>query len=418
MDDLEKYRIEQCVLDNGLRVIVKRLLSGGISGVVAVRCGSIYETKGGNNGISHFLEHLIYSGGIRRSRRNSPIYKIEKTGADVNPTTSRFWTEYPFNLLQRCWKSNFRMLLDTIGSVDFSKAIFLLEQKIVANEKINDTDDLDSVMESRIFPRHSFSLPVDGIIKTVNALTPRRLKNWHRRFYRPERTTVIVVGDTSIGEVVSIIKKTAIWQMADVSSITIKEPPPAFINWDASSTGGTLDTNAMRIVFSAPVNPCDIVLFYYIVDMINDLSVVGMGWKIIQNLGLHEGMGIDEDKNIELNSLCNYFVIDFWAPSHKRLRSMERAFFSWVKKVNEGGLTRNSFVRIYNQHLEYIRLGVNDERWWGKLLAKMVTQNFSQALEICINPDIHGAVEIKKEVDRVFRATVGDKHVVFRNFKK
>jgi hypothetical protein len=414
MENLRKYGVEAVRLQNGMKLIVKHLCSGGISGLVAVKCGSAYETKGVNNGISHLLEHLIYSSGIRHSRRSSPIYKIEKTGGNVNPTTSKFWTEYPFDFLQKGWKRNFRMLLHAISGADFSKAIFLQEQKIVANEKSNDTDDLDIAMENRLFPRHPMGLPIDGVTKTVSALTPRRLKNWHRRFYCPNRITIVIVGETTLDEVLSVIKKTPVWS---APCAVIAEPQPVSINWDAVSEVDGVDTNAMRMVFQAPAAARDIVFLTYIIDIINDLSVVSMRWKIIEGLGLHEGMGIDEDKNMELNEPCPYFSIDFWAPSQKVLKKMELAFFYWVKKVLDGGISNDIFLRTYNQRLEEIRLGANDERWWRKILAEMVTQNFLGGLDIFINPEILGPMETKKEVERVFRSTIGEKHIVFRSHK-
>lgn len=418
MADLKKYGIESVVLQNGMRVIVKYLQSGGISGSVIVRCGSVYETKGVNNGISHFLEHLIYYSGIRGSRRSSPFYKIEKTGANIDPGTARPWTEYSFNFLQQSWRRNFRILLDAIGEADFSKSIFLREQRVIANEKIDETNVLNEIVDRRIFPQHSMGLSIDGETKIVNALTSRRVKNWHRRFYRPERTTIVIVGNTSVKEVVSIIRRTALWRMSDIPATPTKEPPPAIIKWDAQTEVKASGANKLRIIFSAPTAPRDIIFFLLIIEIINDLSVVAMRWKVIHDFGLHGGINIDEGENVELGGFCSYAAIDIWAPSHKALKGMERAFFSWVKKVNENGLNQDIFLRIYNQHLDKKRLGVNDECWWAELLVSMVQSGYLSALDLCIDPEVLGAAEIKKEVERVFRYTVGGKCIIFRSLMK
>lgn len=412
MDSLKKYDVEIAILPNGLKVIVKRLQTGGVSGSVLVKCGSAYETKGVNNGISHLLEHLVYYSGIRRSRRSSPFYKIEKTGANVNPGTDKLFTSYEFNFPQKNWKRNFFILVDAVSIADFSLPIFLREQKVVASEKKSETDLLNVAVYSRIFPHHPMGLPIDGETRVVNALTPRRIKNWHRRFYRPERTTILVVGDTTIKEVVSVIKRTALWHMSDVPAAPVKEPSPIAIKWNAHTEVG-LSGNMIRIVCAGPTTARDIMFFLLIVDIINDMSVVSMRWKVIHELELYEGMKID-DEELEFGQCCSYALVAIWGPSQKILKRMERAFFSWVEKVNKSGLSRDIFLRVYNRYQESVRLGMNDECWWAESFISMITGGSLSALELFINPDILGAEEVKKEVERVFRATIGGKHTIFR----
>ena len=80
-------------LNNGHKVIIKEIHSNPIVTIDTwIKTGTANETEK-NNGISHFLEHLMFKG--TKTRKNGVIEGIlESRGARFNAGTSKDFTHY------------------------------------------------------------------------------------------------------------------------------------------------------------------------------------------------------------------------------------------------------------------------------------------------------------------------------------
>ena len=82
------------ILKNGLRVLlIPRPRSLATSVLILVEAGSEYEPKE-VNGISHFMEHMMFKGTTRRSRVGAIAEELAGLGAQSNAFTSREYTGY------------------------------------------------------------------------------------------------------------------------------------------------------------------------------------------------------------------------------------------------------------------------------------------------------------------------------------
>src|SRR3989338_2057451 len=80
--------------DNGLRLVVVPMKSTQTATVlVLVGTGSRYETKE-INGISHFLEHMMFKGTEKRPKTLDISQELDAVGAEYNAFTSKEYTGY------------------------------------------------------------------------------------------------------------------------------------------------------------------------------------------------------------------------------------------------------------------------------------------------------------------------------------
>lgn len=79
-------------LPNGLRVATETMPGKSATVGVWVDTGSRFESDK-NNGVAHFLEHLIFKGTQRRSQFELEV-EVENMGAHLNAYTSREQTVY------------------------------------------------------------------------------------------------------------------------------------------------------------------------------------------------------------------------------------------------------------------------------------------------------------------------------------
>ena len=87
-------QFNKTVLKNGLRVITIPMADNpSVTVLVMVAAGSKYETKV-ENGISHFLEHMVFKGTPRRPKAADISRELDSIGAQHNAFTSQEYTGY------------------------------------------------------------------------------------------------------------------------------------------------------------------------------------------------------------------------------------------------------------------------------------------------------------------------------------
>lgn len=86
--------VKRLTLPNGLRIILApRPASVAATVLILVEAGSEYETKK-INGISHFLEHLVFKGTAKRPEPGMIASELDKLGAEYNAFTGQEYTGY------------------------------------------------------------------------------------------------------------------------------------------------------------------------------------------------------------------------------------------------------------------------------------------------------------------------------------
>lgn len=85
---------KKIILPNGLRVLfVPQPKSLATTALILVEAGSEYETKN-INGLSHFLEHLVFKGTAKRPKPGMIASELDSLGAEYNAFTSYEYTGY------------------------------------------------------------------------------------------------------------------------------------------------------------------------------------------------------------------------------------------------------------------------------------------------------------------------------------
>ena len=101
------------VYPNGLRLITVPMDSTHtVTVLVLVATGSRYETRE-NNGISHFLEHMMFKGTTKRPNAMDIAEELDAIGAEYNAFTSKEYTGY----YVKCAAEKFNVALDVIADI-------------------------------------------------------------------------------------------------------------------------------------------------------------------------------------------------------------------------------------------------------------------------------------------------------------
>src|ERR1700738_1478012 len=185
------------VLPNGLRVISEPM-SAVVSSTIGiwVENGSRYETPS-QNGVSHFIEHLLFKGTRKRTAAQI-AEQIDAVGGVLNAFTGKEYTCYYAKVLGADLPMTTELLADLFLESVFDPAEVDRERQVVLQEisQAEDTPDdfIHDLFNLQFWQGHPLSLPIFGSVETVNAMDREALVSFMAERYRAKRIFIAAAG--------------------------------------------------------------------------------------------------------------------------------------------------------------------------------------------------------------------------------
>lgn len=189
---------EYHTLPNGLQVIIDQDSRFPLVSMrLYIRAGSAAE-RPGEEGISHFLEHMFFKGTEKRGP-GQVARDIEEVGGYLNAGTSFDYTVYTIELPAHQWKLGLEVLEDMIFGSTFDPKELNQEKSVVLAEIQRSLDNPGSrvfkSMQSMLFKDTPYQHPILGSEETVQNFDRSDLKNYIKRLYHPKSMVLAVSGD-------------------------------------------------------------------------------------------------------------------------------------------------------------------------------------------------------------------------------
>ena len=185
-------------LKNGLDV---RLIPSSKSPVVSVqmwvKTGSADE-RVAEQGISHFIEHLVFKGtknfGVGEIART-----VEASGGELNAWTSFDQTVFYVNISREFTDTALDVVSEMMGSPVFDAKEIDAEREVVL-EEIKRTNDSPSRKGSRLlfsslYAKHPYRLPVIGRPEVVSGVSTKVLRRYFQERYSAKNMVLVIGGD-------------------------------------------------------------------------------------------------------------------------------------------------------------------------------------------------------------------------------
>ncbi|MEM1053974.1 MAG: pitrilysin family protein [Bacteroidota bacterium] len=205
---------ERTVLDSGVRVVTETIPSVRSIAVGAwVDAGSRDETPD-ENGITHFIEHLVFKG-TKRRKGHHINQRMESVGGYLNAFTSKEHTCFYARALDHHLARSLDTTLDLVTQPTLPPKEVEKEKEVVIEEiKMYEDAPEDHIYdhyEAAMYPGHPLGRPVLGTPETVRSFTRDDLAGYMDRHYVPNRLVVSVAGHARHDDVVRLVEK----QLAD-----------------------------------------------------------------------------------------------------------------------------------------------------------------------------------------------------------
>lgn len=195
------FPIQQKLLPNGLNVVTVPFNSPGIAAFfIVVRAGSREEVEVGKTGFAHFFEHMMFRG---TDNYSTDQYNdiLKGIGASANANTSQDRTVYHMTGNANMLEKMFEIEGDRFQNLKYSIHDFKTEAGAVKGEYTKNSASpyaqLAEKLQETAFEKHTYRHTTMGFFKDVVDM-PNQFDysgTFFQRFYRPEYTTIIVVGD-------------------------------------------------------------------------------------------------------------------------------------------------------------------------------------------------------------------------------
>ena len=200
-------------LKNGLRVIVVPTDYPDIVSLqIPVQTGSRNEVEPGKTGFAHFFEHMMF-----RGTRQYPAARynqiIKNAGGDQNAYTTDDYTNYHVTFNKADLETILELEADRFKNLSYGEADFRTEALAVKGEYLKNYSDPINKMLERLqdlsFQVHPYKHTTMGFFQDIEDM-PNQLeysKQFFDRWYRPEKSTVILVGDLDPDATVALVEK-------------------------------------------------------------------------------------------------------------------------------------------------------------------------------------------------------------------
>ena len=323
--------------DNGHKIVLAHKDGDMINISSWVKTGSINENDK-NNGISHFLEHLMFKG-THKHKAGEFDNILEAKGAIVNAATWKDYTFYYVTLPKGDGDENFNtaielhadMMTDPVIPDYEMGAPFDLNDKNVTDKKerhvvieeIRMRKDqpwtkVYNATNKAMYTSHPYKRDVIGTPEIISQVPQQEIMNYYKTFYSPKNVTTIIVGDFDSEKILNKVTNEFHWG---------ERPEPPYMNI-------VIDKPVEKSVYvenEANINS-SFMMFGFLGALAKDLRNVialemlaiilgeGSSSRLYQNLIENQEeqiFNLIDAENYTFRDGCNFFVQANFNPEYK-----------------------------------------------------------------------------------------------------
>lgn len=201
--------IKKYTLDNGLRIMTEKLdYVKSVSFGIWVKVGSVNENDN-TNGMSHFIEHMLFKGTSNRSA-NQIAEDTDNIGGQMNAFTSKDCTCFYVKVLDENLDEAVDILSDMFFNSTFEKEEIEKEISVVTEEIKMYEDSPEDVVHDKlsetVFKNSALAYPILGTINNLKSYTREKVLDYKNEQYTPERTVISIAGNFDEDYLIKVLK--------------------------------------------------------------------------------------------------------------------------------------------------------------------------------------------------------------------
>lgn len=197
-------------LENGVSIVMEQISSvRSVALGIFIRNGSINETSK-SNGISHFIEHMLFKGTNKRTSKDI-AEEMDNIGGQLNAFTAKEYTCYYARVLDTHIDTTIDVLTDMIFNSKFDSIDIEKESKVILEEINMYEDSPDDIvftkLQKEIWQNSPLAYNVLGTKENVSRFKRQDFIEYMDNKYVGENIVVAIAGSFDKEKILEIIKQ-------------------------------------------------------------------------------------------------------------------------------------------------------------------------------------------------------------------
>ncbi|HLI30153.1 MAG TPA: pitrilysin family protein [Terriglobia bacterium] len=197
------------ILSNGLTIVTEPMpVVRSVSIGIWIRTGSRHERES-ENGITHFLEHMVFKGTKNRTAEQI-ARSADSIGGHLDAFTAKECTNFSIKALDEHLPRAFDVLADLVKNSLLRPEDIAKESQVVQEEikMVEDTPDdlVHEIFTQSYWRGHALGRPILGTRRSVRSFDRRRLQDYFRRHYTPQNMVITAAGNLEHSRIVDLVR--------------------------------------------------------------------------------------------------------------------------------------------------------------------------------------------------------------------
>lgn len=357
---------EMAVADGGLRVVVESIPGSAVTSTgIWFNVGSRHESNSSDmlsRGIAHLTEHMILRGGSDVSV-DEMSSRVDLMGSDFNAETERDFTAYWGRTPSQYAGEALELLLDSVMAPRMAEDEFPAEISAILDEinsyEYNPEERAMNMLFERVLWDSPLAMSVGGSREEFRAsATPEAVLDFWRRWYSPERATVVVAGNVEMNDVLDTVNSKVAEHGSWLENANSQSSPyiphipkrkPDFVDVRDDSGRTYAYLGVRGVPFSSPL--------YYPVLVLSSILGDGVGSRANRIIRQKHGLAYSATSSYQAFSDDGMFVLE---ASSDQKKNAEAAL-----EIMRSELTEIALYGVSQDELEAARRSLANEILMG-----------------------------------------------------
>ena len=275
-------------LPNGIKVITEAMPHvRSVSVGVWVSSGSRRETAD-ENGISHFIEHMLFKGTANRSAEDI-ARSVDSIGGNLDAFTAKEMVCFNTKVLDEHLPIAMDVLSDLVLNPSFRDEDIEKEKGVILEEIKMDADSPDylvhEIFSSNFWKDHPLGKPILGTRETVKRFSRPMVQDYYRGVYTPSNLLITAAGNLRHDRLVDLARE----RFEALPAAAPERPQPAPSTHARISLKSKKDLEQVHVCLGVPSYPYpheDRFICY----VLNTMLGGGMSSRLFQNIRERQGL--------------------------------------------------------------------------------------------------------------------------------
>lgn len=396
--------IQSTTLPNGLLVLTEEMPHlRSVSVGVWLKSGSRDEPAE-LNGISHFVEHMVFKGTTSRTQQQFAA-EVDGIGGNLDAFTGKETVCFNVKVLDSNLDKALELLSDLVLNPVFAQEEVEREQGVILEEIKMDEDSPDYLVHEtfmqNFWPNDSLGRPILGTEKTVPTFTSAIVKRFHGERFTPANMVISAAGNFAHSSLIEKIQSRFGALAATGSDDHLhRHAPPTTPHITLKNKASLEQVQICLAVPSPPVNSPD----RYSLYLMSNILGGGMSSRLFQSV--REEAGLAYSIFSELNPFRDTGSLAIYAgTSAEKLPEMLRRVLAEIKRIKTEPVSAEELGRAKEQLKGNIVLGLESSSSRMSNLARQQINfgRFASIDEITAQIDAVSAPEIQRVASELFQ---------------